>query len=93
MERPPPTIPLASAPPALSSAAALAAALTERALPPFFQHMACLELQPAVDALLALKGGDDDGAQRQQRQQQQQQLDVMDNVLSPFLLLAAAERM
>ena len=84
-------IPLAAAaPPGLTSAAALAAALL-RALSPFFQHLACHEFQPAVDGLLALK------SPRQQQEQQvllpRAQLDVLDNVLSPFLLLAAAEKM
>lgn len=63
------------------SASALAAALT-RTLPAFFQHLAYLEVQPAVEALLAPEG-----------ESTRQQLDVMDNILSPFLLLAAAEKM
>lgn len=77
-------IPLApAAPPGLSSAAALAVALT-RALPPFFQHLACHEIPSAIKGLLAIKGRVPEGGEA---------LSVLDNVLSPFLLLAAAERM
>jgi hypothetical protein len=48
-----------------------------------------LEVQPAIQALLALKGGAGAAASSGGGGQ----LDVMDNVLSPFLLLAAAEKM
>ena len=88
-------IPLASAPPVLASAAALAAALTHQALPPFFQHLARGEVQPAIQALLALKGGRGGAGAGAGAAAAAAggQLDVLDNVLSPFLLLAAAEKM
>lgn len=80
----PPIPVIASAPPALASGGKLAAALTG-ALPSFLRHLADLEIQLAVDTLLALKGAAGGGGR--------EHLDVMDNLLSPFLLLAAAEKM